>query len=121
MVHNVLSKELQQYYEKITNTIRGNDLDLIRTAFTAIRSDSGISQLLPYFIQFITDEVSFFDRNFWKPILILFFLKVTNNLHQLDYLQILMKMMHSLMDNPHFFLETYVIETKILHVKLISF
>lgn len=59
MVRHILSKELQLYYEKIVDALLSpDDNELRETAIESIREDHGIQQLLPYLIQFITDQAS---------------------------------------------------------------
>lgn len=57
LVKQVLSKELQLYYEKIVLMVKSHDEELILTVIESLRTDPGLHPLLPYFIQFISDEV----------------------------------------------------------------
>ena len=57
LVKHVLSKELQLYYEKIVQAVLHRDHELRDSALESVREDNGIQQILPYFIQFITDQV----------------------------------------------------------------
>jgi transcription initiation factor TFIID subunit 6 len=59
LVRHVITKELQLYYEKITEALLSDSEVLRNTALESIREDQGIQQLLPYFIQFVMDQVSF--------------------------------------------------------------
>jgi transcription initiation factor TFIID subunit 6 len=57
-VKHVLSRELQLYFEKITELIvAGSDTLLLRDAFLSVATDSGLHPLVPYFTQFVADEV----------------------------------------------------------------
>jgi transcription initiation factor TFIID subunit 6 len=58
LVRHVLSKELQLYYEKIVEALLSNSAELRNAALESMREDNGIQQLLPYFVQFITDQVT---------------------------------------------------------------
>jgi transcription initiation factor TFIID subunit 6 len=61
-VKHILSKELQLYFDKITNAIRSPDKDrLARAALNSLSSDPGIHQLLPYLSQFVSDEVCYLN------------------------------------------------------------
>ena len=60
-VKHVLSKEQQLYYEYVTSAIRGNDATLRTAVFKSLREDDGLYQLLPYFTQFIAEEVRHSD------------------------------------------------------------
>lgn len=57
LVRHVISKEMQLYFEKIVEALLSGKGDLIKTALESISEDNGIQQLLPYFIQFVTDQV----------------------------------------------------------------
>lgn len=72
IVKHVLSKEMQLYFEKITyvalpflslltdsfrSAIKGKDEAVFDSALNSLRSDPSLHQLLPYFTQFISDEV----------------------------------------------------------------
>jgi len=56
-VRHVLSRELQLYYEKVTQALLSEDAVAKQAALNSLRSDPGIHQLLPYFCKFITDKV----------------------------------------------------------------
>jgi transcription initiation factor TFIID subunit 6 len=64
LVKHVLSSELQLYFERITTTIFEDQSEEARTAaFNSIRTDPGIHQLVPYFIQFIADKVTHHSKD----------------------------------------------------------
>jgi len=71
LVKHKLSKELQLYYEKITESIIGPDDSVRDVALASIRKDPSIQPLLPYFVQYITEHVYS----------ILFFFLFLNDLH----------------------------------------
>jgi transcription initiation factor TFIID subunit 6 len=57
LVKHVLSKELQLYYERITEAVVSEEERLRFQAYESLRSDPGLHQLLPYFVQFIVEKV----------------------------------------------------------------
>lgn len=58
-------------------------------ALTSLRSDTGLHQLVPYFIQFIAEQI-------------------THNLSDLDLLTTMLEMIYSLLSNTHVFLDPYI-------------
>jgi transcription initiation factor TFIID subunit 6 len=88
-VRHVLTKELQAFFEKITEAILGNETTTLQAALNSLRSDPGLHQLLPFFCKFISD-------------------KVTENLHNLRSLLSLMKTVDALLTNPHIHVDHYV-------------
>ncbi|KAL9655621.1 hypothetical protein ABK040_002284 [Willaertia magna] len=90
LVKHVLSEELQMYYEKVTESIKDNQKrELRRAAIESLANDPGINQLVPYFTQFIANEV-------------------TNNLKNLTLLYRLMEMVKALLVNPNIHIELYL-------------
>lgn len=89
LVKHVLSKELQMYFERITEAVLSEDERLQSQAFESLRLDPGLHQLLPYFVQHIHK-------------------KVTQNHKNLDVLEAMLSMAHSLLNNKHLFVEPYV-------------
>eukprot|EP00249_Psilotum_nudum_P018451 c26810_g1_i3 orf=285-1982(+) len=89
-VKHVLSRELQLYFEKITELIiTGADSVLFKDALASLSTDSGIHPLVPYFTQFIADEV-------------------TRSLDDFCLLFSLMRVVRSLLLNPHIHIEPYL-------------
>lgn len=89
-VKHVLSRELQLYFEKITELIvAGSDTLLLRDAFLSVATDSGLHPLVPYFTQFVADEV-------------------TRGLEDFPLLFSLMRLVQSLLLNPHIHIEPYL-------------
>ena len=86
---HVLSKELQQYYEKIIDAVLKKESEIRKAALNSLRVDAGIHQLVPYFCQFVTD-------------------KITKNLKNLDVLWAAIRIVESLLQNPNLFMEPYV-------------
>ena len=69
VVAHELSKELQLYFDRITAVVRGGggergaEAPVLRAALESLATDSGLHQLLPYFTQFVQDEVATSLRN----------------------------------------------------------
>ena len=95
-VKHVISKELQIYFEKVTKSLlepseEYNDLQkesIKQAALQSLSSDKGIHQLLPYFIAFINEQITY-------------------NLHDLEKLTTLLEMVFSILVNKDFSLEPY--------------
>jgi len=89
LVKHLISQELQVYYEKITSVFKCTDQELIDGALHSLTNDPGLHLLLPYFVQFVSDEV-------------------THNLYNLTYLTTLMRLLKSLLDSPYLQIEPYI-------------
>ncbi|KAI5780793.1 hypothetical protein EDC01DRAFT_620445 [Geopyxis carbonaria] len=90
LVKHILSKELQLYYERVTAAVMDEQNDTIRAAaFSSLRHDPGLHQLLPYFLQFVSE-------------------KVTHSLKNMFVLHQMMELTHALLENETFFIEPYV-------------
>lgn len=95
-VKHVISKELQLYFEKITASLLSPSVNLNdfekesvkQAALQSLSSDKGIHQLLPYFIAFINEQITY-------------------NLDDLEKLTTLLEMIFSMLVNKDFFLEPY--------------
>ena len=88
-VKHVLSKELQLYYEKITNFLASEDPEEQQIALECIGKDSGIQQLVPYFIQFASENVTKYLRN-------------------LSVVSKMVSLLEKLFENEHLFMEPYL-------------
>ncbi|TVU29721.1 hypothetical protein EJB05_21303 [Eragrostis curvula] len=89
-VKHVLSKELQMYFDKIAElTLSRSDTPLFKEALVSLAKDSGLHPLVPYFSYFIADEV-------------------TRSLNNLPVLFALMRVVQSLLRNPHIHIEPYL-------------
>ncbi|KAK8916062.1 hypothetical protein KSP39_PZI023069 [Platanthera zijinensis] len=89
-VKHVLSRELQLYFDKITELITNkSEPVLFKEALASLSSDSGIHPLVPYFSYFIADEVA-------------------RSLSDLPLLFALMRVAQSLLRNPHIHIEPYL-------------
>ncbi|XP_030542892.1 transcription initiation factor TFIID subunit 6-like isoform X1 [Rhodamnia argentea] len=86
----VLSRELQLYFDKIRElTVSKSDSVLFNQALVSLATDSGLHPLIPHFTQFITDEV-------------------TRNLSKISLLFALVRIVGSLLRNPHVHIEPYL-------------
>ncbi|CAD5187631.1 unnamed protein product [Musa acuminata subsp. malaccensis] len=89
-VKHVLSRELQLYFDKITElTVTRPESILCKEALVSLAVDSGIHPLVPYFSYFIADEVA-------------------RSLNDLPILFALMRVVRSLLQNPHIHIEPYL-------------
>ncbi|KAL3698741.1 hypothetical protein R1sor_012817 [Riccia sorocarpa] len=89
-VKHVLSRELQLYFEKITeHIVSGSNPALVRDCLVSLSTDSGLHPLVPYFTQFIADEVA-------------------RSLDNFPLLFSLMRVVQSLLLNPHIHIEPYL-------------
>ncbi|XP_075522986.1 LOW QUALITY PROTEIN: transcription initiation factor TFIID subunit 6-like [Primulina tabacum] len=89
-VKHVLSRELQLYFEKISElTVTRSDSTLFKEALVSLATDSGLHPLVPYFTFFVADEVS-------------------RNLNNFSLLFALMRLVWSLLRNQHIHIEPYL-------------
>lgn len=89
-VKHVLSRELQLYFDKITElVVSRSDVILLKKALVSLATDSGLHPLVPYFTCFIADEVS-------------------RGLSDYPLLFALMRVVYSLLQNPHIHIEPYL-------------
>ncbi|KAI9177726.1 hypothetical protein LWI28_018516 [Acer negundo] len=89
-VKHILSRELQLYFDKITElTVRRSDSVLFKEALVSLATDSGLHPLVPYFTFFVADEVS-------------------RGLNDYSLLFALMRVVRSLLQNPHIHIEPYL-------------
>lgn len=95
VVAHELSKELQLYFDRITAVVRGGggangaETPVLRAALESLATDSGLHQLLPYFTQFVQDEVA-------------------TSLRNMPRLKALVGMIESLCSNPEIHVELYL-------------
>ncbi|KAG4937676.1 hypothetical protein JHK85_052595 [Glycine max] len=88
-VKHVLSRELQLYFDKVAElTLSESESVLFKEALVSLATDSGLHPLVPYFTCFIADEVSCGLNNY--PLLFA-----------------LMRVVSSLLQNPHIHIEPY--------------
>lgn len=89
-VQHVLSRELQLYFDKISElAIRGSETILFKEALVSLATDAGLHPLVPYFTCFIADEVA-------------------RGLGDFNLLFALMRLVRSLLKNPHIQIEPYL-------------
>ncbi|XP_030453337.1 transcription initiation factor TFIID subunit 6-like isoform X2 [Syzygium oleosum] len=89
-IKSVPSRELQLYFDKIRElTVSKSDSVLFNQALVSLATDSGLHPLIPYFTQFIADEV-------------------TRNLSKISLLFALVRVAGSLLQNPHVHIEPYL-------------
>ncbi|XP_072962813.1 transcription initiation factor TFIID subunit 6 isoform X1 [Typha angustifolia] len=89
-VKHVLSRELQMYFDKITElTLSRSESVLFKEALVSLATDPGLHPLVPYFSYFIADEVA-------------------RSLNELPVLFALMRVIRSLLRNPHIHIEPYL-------------
>jgi transcription initiation factor TFIID subunit 6 len=89
-VKHILSKELQLYFERVCAAIMDEQNENLRAAaLSSLRNDPGLHQLLPYFLQFISE-------------------KATHGLKNMFVLNQMMELTHALLENGNLFIEPYV-------------
>lgn len=89
-VKHVLSRELQLYFDKITElAVRRPESIVFEKALISLATDSGLHPLVPYFSFFIADEVP-------------------RSLNDLPILFALMRVVQSLLRNSHIHIEPYL-------------
>ena len=89
-VKHILSSEIQLYFERITTAILDESNEEYRNAaFNSLRTDPGLHQLVPYFIQYSHE-------------------KVTHGLKELFILNQMLTLLSSLLDNRSLYLDPYV-------------
>lgn len=93
LVKHILSKELLLYFEKICDALVDEASDEYRlAALASIRTDPGLHQLVPYFVQFLAEKVT----------------------HSLRNLFVLAQMMHftmAMLENSSLYVDPYVSHT----------
>lgn len=94
LVKHVLSKELQLYFDKVIQALTNQEdseeaLHLKQAALTSLRSDPGLHQLVPYFVQFISEQI-------------------THNLNNIALLSTMLEVVYSLLSNDNIFLDPYI-------------
>lgn len=92
LVKHVLSKELKLYFDKVVEVLVLPDPEkdsLREAALSSLRTDPGLHQLVPYFIQFVAEQI-------------------TNQLRNIDVLVTMLDVISALYDNKTIFLAPYV-------------
>lgn len=92
LVRHVLSKELKLYFDKVVEVLLssdpGNDT-MKHAALHSLKADTGLHQLVPYFIQFVAEQI-------------------TNQLRNIDILSTMLEVISALADNKAIFLDPYI-------------
>ncbi|KAH7861231.1 hypothetical protein Vadar_023387 [Vaccinium darrowii] len=89
-VKHVLSRELQLYFDKVTElAVNKSGSVIFKQALMSLATDSGLHPLVPYFTCFIADEVA-------------------RKLDQFSLLFAMMRLAQSLLQNPHIHIEPYL-------------
>ncbi len=88
-MQHILSKELQLYFGKICHALLDETNDDRVSALASIRSDPGLHQLIPYFVQYIAE-------------------KVTHNLKNLFVLTQMMQLTSAMLDNQSLYVDPYI-------------
>ncbi|CAG8507264.1 4231_t:CDS:2 [Racocetra fulgida] len=57
LVQHVISQELKVFYDKVTKTIKGGDSKMKVSVLYSLQHDTGLAQLLPYFVRFICEQI----------------------------------------------------------------
>lgn len=57
LVKQVISKELQDYYDQVISIVKGEDRELMDTVLKKMSQDPAAVPLVPYFVQFVSDMV----------------------------------------------------------------
>jgi transcription initiation factor TFIID subunit 6 len=92
LVKHILSKELKLYFDKVVEVLVSNDPEkesLKHAALNSLKSDPGLHQLVPYFIQFVAEQI-------------------TNQLRNIEVLSTMLEVILALADNKTIFLDPYV-------------
>lgn len=90
LVRHVLSKELQQYFEKVCTALMDeSNVEFRSAALASIGSDPGLHQLVPYFVQFIAE-------------------KIIHGMKNIFVLTQMMELCHALLSNTSLFMDPYV-------------
>ena len=92
LIKHVLSKELKLYFDKVVEVLISTDPEkehLKNAALTSLKNDPGLHQLVPYFIQFVAEQI-------------------TNQLRNIEILSTMLEVILALADNKTIFLDPYV-------------
>lgn len=92
LVKHILSKELKLYFDKVVEVLVSTDPEkehLRYAALNSLKNDPGLPQLVPYFIQFVSEQI-------------------TNQLRNIDILTTMLEVISALVDNKTIFLDPYV-------------
>lgn len=93
LVKHIVSKELILFFNKVKSAILDENseqevLMLRKAAFESVRSDPGLHQLVPYFVQFVSE-------------------KVTHSLNNIFVLQQMMELVQAMIESKSLFIDPY--------------
>jgi transcription initiation factor TFIID subunit 6 len=89
MVRHVLSRELQRYFQDVKEGVKGSSEEFRQQVLDGVRQDPGLYQLVPYFAQYVQDQV-------------------TSNLKNTTVLTNVLRFVEALVLNATLFLEHYL-------------
>ncbi|ELP94151.1 transcription initiation factor tfiid, putative [Entamoeba invadens IP1] len=89
IIRHSLSKELQMYYDMVVEVLNTTQKEKISSCLDSVKSDSGLQQLTPYFIRYISNHV-------------------LTNLNTLDILSNMLGLVNALSENQNVNLEPYL-------------
>jgi transcription initiation factor TFIID subunit 6 len=90
LVKHILSSEIQLYFERITNAVMDErSVETRNAALNSVRTDPGLHQLVPYFLQFVAD-------------------KVTHLANDLFVLTQMLQLSHAILQNKSLYVEPYI-------------
>ncbi|KAI9337365.1 hypothetical protein DFJ73DRAFT_849170, partial [Zopfochytrium polystomum] len=89
LVKHVLSKELQMYYDKITESVLSEDNNISTIAIVSLENDTGIQPLLPYLVQFLSHTS-------------------TKKVRDLRVMWAMMRMSNAILKNRNLFIQPYL-------------
>ena len=95
LLPHLLSEELQIYYNNITLAVKeskeGSTLNLkqLKLALNSVRNDTGVQELVPFFVKFVTNNIY-------------------ENLEDVEYLRIILRLADCMICNPSLHLELHV-------------
>ena len=96
LVKHILSKELQEYFDKVTKALLDEtSTDYRNAALASIGGDPGLHQLVPYFVQFVAE-------------------KVTHSIKNIFVLTQMMELVHSMLNNKTLYIDPYVSYSRVL-------
>jgi transcription initiation factor TFIID subunit 6 len=90
LVKHVLSRELQQYFDRLTQAAEDSDGVMRQAALKCLQADTGLGDLVPYLVQWVSERV------------------VANLSVDLANLETLLDLVRAMLDNPTLFVEPYV-------------
>lgn len=90
LVKHIIAKELQIYFDQVTQALTDEDERKRQSALASLKQESGLHQLLPYFVQYIQEKVTHDQRT------------------DLTVMRSMMDLCQALLENQNLFIEPYV-------------